>query len=150
MYDLGPYSVAAPLWLMGFAPTSNIKTEVKWHPGGCDETVKINFQIGGAEAEAITSMNTPDTLYFEVTGTKGSVKTGGNDAFNSHNKPSTLEIEIDGKKSIEHFAACDPYQLMADAFANRIRGKEGWLMPLSESLKFAEFFDQVFSIMGRP
>ena len=26
LYDLGPYSVAAPLWLMNFAPTSNIKT----------------------------------------------------------------------------------------------------------------------------
>ena len=150
LYDLGPYSVAAPLWLMNFAPTSNIKTEVKWHPGGCDETVKINFNIGDAEAEAVTSMATPDTLYFEVTGNKGSVKMGGNDAFNSHNKPSTLEIDIEGKKTVENFAACDPYQLMADSFSNKIRGKDAWLMPLSESLKFAEFFDECFKVMGRP
>jgi predicted dehydrogenase len=150
LYDLGPYSVAAPLWLMDFAPTSNIKTEVIWHPGGSDEKVEVGFDIGGAHAEAMTSMNTPSTLYFDVIGTKGSVKMGGNDAFNSHNAESTLEIDIDGKKSFENFAACDPYQLMADSFSNRIRGREAWLMPLSESLKFAEFFDQVFKVMGRP
>ena len=150
LYDLGPYSVAAPLWLMDFAPTSNIQTEVKWHPGGSDETLKVTFNIGGAKAEAITSMATDDTLYFDVIGTKGSVKMGGNDAFNSHNKPSTLEIDIEGKKSVENFEACDPYQLMADSFSNKIRGRESWLMPLSESLKFAEFFDEVFKVMGRP
>ena len=150
LYDLGPYSVAAPLWLMNFAPISNIKTEVKWHPGGTDETLKVSFDIGGARAEAVTSMATDDMLYFDVVGTKGSVKMGGNDAFNSHNKPSTLEIDIEGKKSVENFEACDPYRLMADSFANRIRGKEAWLMPLSESLKFAEFFDQIFKVMGRP
>ena len=150
LYDLGPYSVAAPLWLMNFAPISDIKTEVKWHKGGSDETLKVNFTIGGAKAEAVTSMNTASTLYFDVIGTKGSVKMGGNDAFNSHNNPSTLEIDIDGKKSVENFAACDPYQLMADSFSRKIRGEDAWLMPLSESLKFAEFFDQVFSAMGRP
>jgi predicted dehydrogenase len=63
LYDLGPYSVAAPIWLMDFAPVSNIKTDVKWHPGGCDETVTTSFDIGGAHAEALTSMNTPNTLY---------------------------------------------------------------------------------------
>lgn len=150
LYDLGPYSVVAPLWLMNFAATSDIATQVKWHPGGADETVTTTFTIGGAKAQTLTSMNTPDTLYFEVTGTKGRVAMGGNDAFNSHNKPSTLEITIDGATTTENFAACDPYQLMSDAFAKKIRGQDAWLMPLSESLAFAEFFDSIFAVMGRP
>ena len=135
---------------MDFAPTSDIKTEVKWHPGGCDETVKTTFKIGNATAETLTSMNTESTLYFEVVGTKGSVKMGGNDAFNSHNKPSTLELDIEGVKTTENFAACDPYQIMSDHFADKIRGRDAWLMPLSETLKFAEFFDAIFKVMGRP
>jgi xylose dehydrogenase (NAD/NADP) len=150
LYDLGPYSVAAPIWLMDFAPVSEIKTEVKWHPQGCDETVTTSFQIGGAHAEALTSMNIPLTLYFDVIGTKGRVSMTGNDAFNSHNKASTLEVEIDGKVTIENFAACDPYQLMADAMSRRIRGGEGWLMPHSESIAFAEVFDRALEVMGRP
>jgi predicted dehydrogenase len=150
LYDLGPYSVAAPIWLMDFAPVSNIATDVKWHPGGCDETVTTSFDIGGAHAQALTSMNTPNTLYFDVIGTKGRVSLTGNDAFNSHNKPSTLEIEIDGKITVENFAACDPYQLMADSMSRRIRGGQGWLMPHSDSIAFAQVFDRAFEVMGRP
>lgn len=150
LYDLGPYSVAAPIWLMNFAPITNVKTEVKWHPKGSDETVTTSFDIGGAHAEALTSMNTTGTLYFDAIGTKGRVSMIGNDAFNSHNKPSALEIEIDGKVTTEHFDACDPYQLMADAMSRRIRGQEGWLMPHSDSIAFAELFDRAFEEMGRP
>ena len=150
LYDLGPYSVAAPIWLMDFAPVSNIKTDVIWHPGGCDETLKISFDIGGARAEALTSMNTPSTLYFDVVGTKGRVSLSGNDAFNSHNKASALELEVAGKLSVENFAACDPYQLMADSMSRRIRGGEGWLMPHSQSIAFAEVFERGFEVMGRP
>ena len=150
LYDLGPYSVAAPIWLMDFAPVSNIKTDVIWHPGGCDETLNISFDIGGAHAEALTSMNTPSTLYFDVMGTKGRVSLIGNDAFNSHNKASALELEVAGKVSVENFAACDPYQLMADSMSRRIRGGEGWLMPHSQSIAFAEVFERGFEVMGRP
>ncbi len=148
LYDLGPYSVAAPLWLLDFAPTSDLSIEATWHPGGSDETLKTSFTIGGAKAQALTSMNMPDTSYFEVIGTKGRVATGGNDAFNSHNQPSALEIAIDGASLVEEFAACDPYQLMSDAFAKKIRGEDSWIMPLSESLAFAEFFDAVFALLS--
>ncbi len=147
LYDLGPYSVAAPLWLLDFAPHKDITSKVTWHPLGSDETVVVKFTIGTAQAEAMTSMNTPLTLYFDVVGEKGSVSTGGNDAFNSHNSASTLEITIDGKTSIENFAACDPYQLMADSFSRKIRGGDAWLMPLSESLAFAQFFDEIFATL---
>lgn len=150
LYDLGPYSVAAPIWLMDFAPVTNIATEVKWHPQGCDETVTTSFDIGGAHAQALTSMDTPLTLYFDVVGSAGRVSLTGNDAFNSHNKASTLELEIDGKVTVENFAACDPYQLMADAMSSRIRGGAGWLMPHSESIAFAQVFDRAFEVMGRP
>jgi predicted dehydrogenase len=150
LYDLGPYSVAAPIWLMDFAPVSNIKTEVTWHPRGCDETLNISFDIAGAHAEALTSINIPSTLYLDVIGSKGRVSLIGNDAFNSHNKPSALEIEIGGKVSVENFAACDPYQLMADSMSRQIRGGEGWLMPHSQSIAFAEVFERAFEVMGRP
>jgi predicted dehydrogenase len=150
LYDLGPYSVAAPIWLMNFAPIRNIKTDVIWHPGGCDETLNISFDIGCAHAEALTSMNTPSTLYFDVVGTKGRVSLIGNDAFNSHNKASALELEVADKVSVENFAACDPYQLMADSMSRRIRGGEGWLMPHSQSIAFAEVFERGFEVMGRP
>jgi xylose dehydrogenase (NAD/NADP) len=149
LYDLGPYSVAAPLWLMDFAPREDLTTDVTWNRRGADETVRITFSIGAVHVEALTSTNIPDTLYFEIEGERGSISTGGNDAFNSHNMPSSLNIEISGKKTVEIFEACDPYQLMADAFSRRIRGEDGWLMPLSESLSFSEIFDEIFATMKK-
>jgi hypothetical protein len=40
--------------------------------------------------------------------------------------------------------------LMSDAFARVVRGGDDWLMPISESLTFAKFFDAIFAKMGRP
>ena len=149
LYDLGPYSTVAPLWILDFAPVSNIKTEVTWHPGGSDETTIASYQIANVTAKTLTSMNMPDKIYLEIIGTNGRIATKGNDAFNSHNKASKLEITVNGQTKIEEFAACDPYQLMADSFSKVIRGQEAWLLPLEQSLKFSKFFDSVFATMKR-
>ena len=144
LYDLGPYSAVAPLWITDFAPVKDIATEVTWHPGGSDETLRTTYTIGEVKANTLTSMNIPDKITLEIIGTEGKISTGGNDAFVSHNSPSTLIIETKDGKKVEEFAACDPYQLMADSFAKKIRGQEAWLLPLEESVKFSEFFDSVF------
>jgi predicted dehydrogenase len=150
LYDLGPYSTVAPLWAMDFAEISDLDVKVIWHKAGTDETTRVNFNIGGAVAETVASDNIQLTHWFIVEGTKGELRTGGNDSFNSHNNPSTLEITVDGKARIERFEACDPYQLMSDAFARVVRGGNDWLMPMDQSLKFAKFFDAIFAKMGRP
>ena len=62
-------------------------------------------------------------------------------------KHHALYIETKDGKKVEDFAACDPYQLMADSFAKKIRGQEAWLLPLEESVKFSEFFDSVFTTL---
>jgi predicted dehydrogenase len=147
LYDLGPYSTVAPLWAMDFAEVSDLDVKVIWHKAGTDETTRVNFNIGGAVAETVASDNIQVTHWFIVEGTKGELRTGGNDSFNSHNNPSTLEITVDGRARIERFEACDPYQLMSDAFARVVRD---WLMPMEQSLKFAQFFDSIFAKMGRP
>jgi len=150
LYDLGPYSTVAPLWAMDFAEISDLDVQVIWHKGGTDETTRANFTIGGARAETVASDNIQLTHWFIIEGTKGELRTGGNDSFNSHNNPSTLEITVDGKARIERFEACDPYQLMSDAFARVVRGGNDWLMPMDQSLKFAKLFDAIFAKMGRP
>ena len=150
LYDLGPYSTVAPLWAMDFADISDLDVKVIWHKAGTDETTRVNFNIGGAVAETVASDNIQLTHWFIIEGTKGELRTGGNDSFNSHNNPSTLEITVDGKARIERFEACDPYQLMSDAFARVVRGGNDWLMPMDQSLKFAQFFDAIFAKMGRP
>ena len=68
-------------------------------------------------------------------------------AFNSRHADSALEIEIGGVSTVEHFEPCDPYQLMADAFVRRAQGGADWVMPLEQSLRFAQLFDAAFAQM---
>jgi predicted dehydrogenase len=150
LYDLGPYSTVAPLWILGFPEISDIDVRVIWHKGGTDETTRVNYKIGGAVAETVTSDNISVVNWLIVEGTKGELRTGGSDSFISHNSPSTLEVTVNGSARVERFEAFDPYQLMSDAFARVVRGGDDWLMPISESLTFAKFFDAIFAKMGRP
>jgi len=144
LYDLGPYSAVAPLWITDFAPVKDIKTKVRWHPDGCDETLIINYKIDNIECRTVTSMNIKQTDYLTITGTEGKICTPGNDAYFSYNNVSNLIIENNyGKIVVEEFEACDPYKIMAEQFANHIRGKKSWVMSVYESLKFAEFFDKI-------
>jgi predicted dehydrogenase len=149
LYDLGPYSTVAPLWLLDFPKVENLSVQTVFHEGGVDETTRVNYKLGNTVCETVASCNIPDSSWFIVEGEKGSVRMGGMNAFNSHNAPSDLEIEIDGVTTIENFRGCDPYQLMADSFAGRARGGSDWVMPLSESLRFAELFDAAFALMKK-
>ena len=150
LYDLGPYSTVAPLWITGFPEVTDLEVQTVWHKSGVDETTRVNYKVGGVPAETVASSNIPVSHWLIVEGTKGTLRTGGSDSFFSHNNPSTLEIEINGKTKIEHFNAVDPYQLMSDAFARKARGKKDWVMSLDESLRFAELFDAAFAKMGKP
>ncbi len=147
LYDLGPYSAVAPLWITDFAPVKDITTEVVWHPNQVDETLKINYTVGNAQASILTSINIPNTDILIITGTEGKIYTNKNDAFFSCKQPSSLTIEGKNGIMVEEFKACDPYQLMADSFAKKIRGEQTWTLSLNESVKFAELFDELFKKM---
>jgi hypothetical protein len=89
-------------------------------------------------------MNIKQTDYLTITGTEGKIYTAGNDAYFSYNNVSNLIIEDNyGKIIIEEFEACDPYKIMAEQFADYIRGEKSWVMSIYESLRFAEFFDEI-------
>jgi predicted dehydrogenase len=150
LYDLGPYSTVAPLWITGSAQISDIEVQSVWHKNGVDETTRVNYLVNGVKAETLVSCNIPLSHWLIVEGSRGTLQTGGSDSFDSHNQVSTLELVLNGTTTTEHFAACDPYTLMSDAFAKRVRGSSDWLMPIEESLRNAEFLDIAFSIMGKP
>jgi predicted dehydrogenase len=144
LYDLGPYSAVAPLWITDFAPVKDIKTKVRWHSDGCDETLIINYKIDDIECRTVTSMNIKQTDYLTITGTKGKICTPGNDAYFSYNNVSNLIIENNyGKIVVEEFEACNPYQIMANQFASYVRGEKSWVMSIYESLNFSQFFDNI-------
>ena len=147
LYDLGPYSTVAPLWLLDFPEVSELEVQSIFHKSGVDETTRVNYKLGNTNCETVTSCNIPETSWLIVEGEKGCVRMGGMNAFNSRHADSALEIEIGGVSTVEHFEPCDPYQLMADAFVRRAQGGADWVMPLEQSLRFAQLFDAAFAQM---
>jgi predicted dehydrogenase len=145
LYDLGPYSTVAPLWLMDFPEVKDLSVQSVKHRGGVDETTRVNYMLGDTVCETVASCNIPETSWLIVDGEKGSAKMLGDNVFNSRHADSKLELIIDGKVAIEHFGPVDPYQIMADNFARRAMGGSDWVMPLSQSLRFAELFDAAFA-----
>ena len=149
LYDLGPYSTVAPLWLLDFPVVSDLAVQSVRHPGGVDETTRVNYTLGNVACETVTSCNIPETSWLIVEGEKGTARMLGHNVFNSRHAESKLEITVGGKVTIEEFGPVDPYQIMADNFARRAQGGSDWVMPLSESLRFAQLFDAAFAQIKR-
>ncbi len=145
LYDLGPYSTVAPLWLMDFPAVSDLSVQSVKHAGGVDETTRVNYKLGNTVCETVASCNIPETSWLIVEGTKGSAKMLGHNVFNARHIDTKLEITIGEKVTIEEFGPVDPYQVMADNFASRAMGGSDWVMPLSQSLRFAELFDAAYA-----
>jgi predicted dehydrogenase len=145
LYDLGPYSTVAPLWLMGFPQVSDLSVQAVMHKGGVDETTRVNYKLGDVVCETVASCNIPDTSWLIVDGEKGSATMLGDNVFNSRHADSKIEVVVGGVQRIEEFGPADPYQIMADNFARKAQGGSDWVMPLSESVRFAQLFDQVLA-----
>ncbi|CAN2189937.1 MviM Predicted dehydrogenases and related proteins [Candidatus Nanopelagicaceae bacterium] len=145
LYDLGPYSTVAPLWLMGFPEVSDLSVQSVAHAGGVDETTRVNYKLGDVVCETVASCNIPETSWLIVEGDKGTARMLGDNVFNSRHADSKLEVTVGGKVRIEEFGPVDPYQIMADNFARKAQGGSDWVMPLTESLRFAQLFDAAFA-----
>ncbi len=145
LYDLGPYATVAPLWLMDFPAVTDLAVQSVKHRSGVDETTRVNYKLGNTVCETMVSCNMTETSWLIVDGTKGSAKMLGQNVFNTRHADSKLEITIGEKVKVEEFGPVDPYQVMADNFARRAMGGSDWVMPLSQSLRFAELFDAAYA-----
>jgi len=145
IYDLGPYPIAALLWLTDFAQPEDLQTEITLGPTGVDIDAVVKCRLGSVTGQADVSMNRANDQWLRVIGTDGSVEMIGDQAFTSWHSSSELKVEVNGDTQIEDFPAVDPYRLMVESFAKRALGGEAWLLPIEESLAFASFFDQIFA-----
>jgi hypothetical protein len=130
---------------MDFPEVSDLSVQSVKHSGGVDETTRVNYTLGNTVCETVASCNIPETSWLIVDGEKGSAKMLGDNVFNSRHAGSLLDVEVGGVKRVEEFGPVDPYQIMADNFARKAQGGSDWVMPLTESVRFAELFDAAFA-----
>ena len=130
---------------MGFPEVSDLSVQSVAHAGGVDETTRVNYKLGDVVCETVASCNIPETSWLIVEGDKGTARMLGDNVFNSRHADSKLEVTVGGKVRVEEFGPVDPYQIMAENFARKAQGGSDWVMPLTESLRFAQLFDAAFA-----
>ena len=107
---------------------------------GVDMTTKISGRLGeSVNVEAIASFEMPEQQHLVISGDLSSIEFIGNEAFTSWHKESALRIG----DQVERFAPVDPYRLMVEQFGEHISGKDGWIMPMSQTLAVMKLIDQI-------
>lgn len=141
LLDVGLYEIH--LWRALSDATFDIKiTSVKQNmsPAGVDLTTEIVATSSqGAKLNALSSFEMPSKQQISVLGTAGSINFAHSQAFSSWREKSTLAIG----DHTEEFEAVDAYQLMVDGFAAQTLGRDGWILPIQESLDVMRLLDEV-------
>ena len=147
LYDVGCYAISAAQLALGpalvveraqgrFGPTGVDLAATAWlTAGGADPTGRAVVRCGIAE---------PDRQRLRVVGEAATVDFATGEAFTSWHQASSLTITTpDGAVRVEEFAPVDPYRLMVEAVASRVRGQDAYLVGDGHSLQVATTLDAV-------
>lgn len=150
-FDVGCYALSAVGWATGWGPVGVAGVDVRRHPSGVDLELTARLQVGAATAEVGVGIDTPDAQWLEVVGTAGSLSFG-QPAFTAWTGgPVALTVAHPTSGSQEvRFPACDPYLLMVDAVAGRVRGGGDWVVPTADTLWVAQATDAVLAAGSAP
>jgi hypothetical protein len=103
-------------------------------------TTGVSGQLNkSVRISALSSFELPDQQRISITGSAGSIRFHGDQAFTSWKELSSLLVD----SHVEEFAAVDAYQLMVENFADYVQGKDGWVLPIKQTLDVARVLDQI-------
>ena len=143
LFDVGVYQIHAAIALLGDNALPNIEScDVKVGETGVDLTTKwrINFN-DSISTSGLASFEMPEAQSLTVHGEKNLVELLGEQVFTSWRSPSLLKLG----EQIEEFVAVDPYMLMIENFSKKVRGEDGWVIPLETSLSVLKIVDQLIA-----
>ncbi len=134
LYDVGCYALSAVGWASGWGPVSGAEPDVRLHPGGVDLFTSGRLCVGDVAATVRAGIDEPPRQWLQITGTEGAMRLAG-DAFTAWtDAPARLESSgRSGQVDSRSFPPCDPYRLMVDAVADRVRGGGSWVVPRRDS-----------------
>ena len=132
LYDIGHYALSGASWAFGGLPREVVARQAIG-PTGVDLTTDAVLSYETGDAEIHVSIAEPERQALIITGDDGEIElrersytagVGVSELWVSRGGKGTERIPVTG---------ADPYQLMLEEFSSVIRGRDGWLLPLSES-----------------
>lgn len=143
LLDLGPYPLHLLVALTGVGSAiSSLNVHQNMSASGVDLTTTIKgVSASGLSFNFHLSFEQAPKQEISITGSKGKLNFGANDAFTNWMSPSTFTVN----KSTHNFTALDPYQLMVESVSDSIAGVNSWLPSAAESLFVMGALDQIRS-----
>lgn len=149
LYDVGCYALSAVGWATGWTPLGVAGVERREGPGGVDMATEAVLRSEGVTARIRAAFDRPEEQWLEVSGHLATLRFGA-PAFTAWTDDrTTLEVApAGGAPTREHFAPCDPYQLMVEAVGRRVRSGDAWVVPPEQSVAVARLLDAVRAAPG--
>jgi len=155
LYDVGCYALSAVHLALGGEVTVLAATGSR-SPQGVDLDADVRLRAdgglqAGATAAARCGIWEADRQTLRVEGEGARVEFPPGDAFTNRAVRSSLTITTpDGAVRVEEFAPVDPYRLMAEAVAQRVRGGSAFVVPLEHSRQVAASTSAALATLPRP
>jgi xylose dehydrogenase (NAD/NADP) len=137
LYDVGCYTLSAAHAVLGPWLTLEDATE-ETGPTGVDLATHAQLRApSGALADVRCGIAVPDSQVLRVSGEAASLEFSY-PTFMAWHTPASLTITTpDGAVRVEEFAPVDPYALMVEAVAARVRGESAFLVDLEHTAQIA-------------
>lgn len=109
-------------------------------PTGIDLTTEVSVRINKSiTAHAVSSFALPSQQQFVVQGSQGKMQTAAGESFTTWNEACSLQIN----DVVEEFVVTNAFVEMVENVSNVIRGKEGWIVPSTDSIRVAHILDGI-------
>ncbi len=148
LYDVGCYAVSAAHLALG--PRLDVeRVSATVGPTGVDLATTAWLRsvpplTAAAEAVVRCGIAIPDRQRLTVAGEAATVDFAVGEAFANWHQPSALTITTpEGRTRSEEFAPVDPYRLMVEAVASRVRGEDAYLVGAGHSRDVATTLDAI-------
>lgn len=134
LYDVGCYVLSAVGWAAGWGPVSGAEPDVRLHATGVDLSTTGRFRAGDVAASVRAGIDEPPRQWLQITGTEATLHFAGAAFTAWTDAPARLERRgQSGRADSRSFPPCDPYGLMVEAVADRVRGGGSWVVPRRDS-----------------
>jgi xylose dehydrogenase (NAD/NADP) len=145
LYDIGHYALSGATWAFGGLPYELVaKQDVG--PTGVDLTTDAVLSYENGDAEVHVSIAEQPRQSLIITGDDGEIELR-EWSFTAQLSDDTELWVSRGGKGTERIPvpAAPAYRLMLEEFSEVIRGRDGWVLPLAESLEGAKLIDACFA-----
>jgi hypothetical protein len=137
--------VSAAQWAFAAAPVRAVAARQQLGPTGVDLVTEAVLEFDDGDAEIRAAISEPARQWLVISGDSGELELL-DASFTSWRDDDSVLLVSDGSGTQRlQVPATDPYRAMVEEMSAAIEGRDGWVLPLTESVATAAILDAAFA-----